>query len=248
MKKTGLTIIMVVIFVSSVMAQSPSTTLRPRGIYLGIDTYWALDEGYDVIDYGNIYYSIYDFADMFTFYLGYNRETIKNLDLYGEFIFSSISWGDSTILRGRIGTAYNISTGIGNLSLGLEPMLILNPFNIIAYNFILGLDAGHYGGAIKIINRVESSDFIDRIDFSCFFHSRSATIGLGLTISIPISYSISDVGLIIIPEINGGQVEPSWSGKFYIQFPIKKQDSFGGNYFPTGISIGLRLSFDPSNR
>ena len=242
MKKIGFTLIILLIFSGSVIAQSPSTTLRPIGLYFGLDYFyhWG-EEVYDVIDSENIFYSGYDFSDMFYIYLGYNRQTINNLNLYGEFILGYII-GENTILRGRIGTSYSISTDIGNLILGFEPLLIINPFDIVTLNFIIGLDAEYYGGAIKIVNRIESPDPIESLNLSVFFHSRTETFGLGLAITIPISDNISDVGLTITPELNMVQKMNSGILKFYVQFPVRKLNSMGDNYWPTGTSFGLQYS------
>ena len=248
MKYIGLIIVMIVIFVSTVRAQSPSTTLKPMGFYIGFDYHLEAGEFYDVIDYENsIKLKYYDFTDMMNIYLGYKTEIFRNINLYGEFIFGRIIFGFN-VIRARTGIAFNISTGFGNISFGLEPLLTFNPFNINTLNFIIGLDAGYYGGAIKIIKRIESPDLIESIEPSVFIHSKKLYIGIGLAVIIPIANNNKDSDLIIIPEITLGGIWDLGGAKAYIQFPIKEQVSMGNNYWPTGISFGFRLNFGSSKR
>jgi hypothetical protein len=246
MKKIVFTMIMLVMLTNSAMGNSPSTTLKPAGVFIGYDYY--IDPGragYDIIEGDRYDFGLGGYADFSTIYLGYKAK-IKQFDIYAELILSLYiappPFDIGAFWRGRIGTNYNFFLGIGKLSLGFETILRFNSFDRVALNFIIGLDADSYGAAIKIINKIDSSFTIERIEFSGFFYLPNIIfdipVGLGLAIGIPIDSS-SDIGLTIIPEMCfGWNYDGKGTAKAYFQFPITERGA--------GVSMGFRISIDPT--
>jgi len=207
-------------------------------------------------------------VDNLLLYTGYEKEIIKNWNLYGEVVYSGLfgglfgSFDSGQSLWGKIGTDYNIPIGKMNLSLGLNvPIIILSnlylfgdtidPFDLTALNVILSMvpkrDETGFGCKIEYTRMIEPSDLFENISFTVFYQSDllGDNNSFGITAKLLLSNGIYADGFKIIPEFTMGNDIAS----IYIQLPLRSRTapsgSNGERVFDLPLlsfSMGLRIT------